>query len=598
LSTPNLQVADLDFDNIKSNLINYIRTKPGFTDANFEGSGLSILADVLAYNTYYNAVTANMLVPEMFLETAVKRSTACLHAKRLGYLPKSARAPAAVVNVEVFPNDTPDTLTLGKNAQFSTSINGATLTFVTTTAATTTRINNRYIFNNVSIYEGTLTTFKYEVTDLTTNRFVIPSFDVDTSLLQVRVQKSATNTKTTVFNRYQSIVDVDGETAAYFLKVNEAGFFEVYFGDGVLGQPIEVGNIITLEYVVTNKTSGNGCFAFSFNDSINGYDNITVTTVMAAVGGQDFEDLDSIKFNAQRRVLSQDRAVTAPDYENVIPDIFPCDSVTSWGGERNDPPIYGKVFISIKPLRSTDVLTTVNKNFIKSELLKKKNVVTVIPEIVDPDYTYVVVNSTIYFDQTLTPYSAEAIKSIAADDIYTYLSSTINKFNKELRFSPFVKNIDAIDNSILSNITILRMKKVITPNTGFLTKYQVVFNNPIKPSSNLAQQIQTNAFRISGSNTDYYIDDNNGILRMYSLDGGVKKVVNSNVGSVDYASGKISIDGLTITTSSQITITVNPASPDLFSVRNTILAINKEDITVNAIVEASDVADHITTLTS
>jgi hypothetical protein len=193
----NLQVADLDFDRIKANFVAFVKSKPAFTDANFEGSGLSILADVLAYNTYHNAVTANMLVPEMFLQTAIKRNTACLHAKRMGYLPRSARAPMAVLDVEVFPTDSPETLTLGKNAVFSTNMSGTTLSFVTTTAVTTARdANGRYIFAGVEVYEGTTQTFRYEVTDPLRNRFVIPTFDVDTSLLTVRVQKSSTNTIT------------------------------------------------------------------------------------------------------------------------------------------------------------------------------------------------------------------------------------------------------------------------------------------------------------------------------------------------------------------------------------------------------------------
>jgi hypothetical protein len=594
----NLNVADLDFDNIRSNIISYIGSKPGFTDANFEGAGLSILVDALAYNTYYNAVTANMLVPEMFLETAVKRSTACLHAKRVGYLPRSARAPVAIVNVEVFPSDTPATLTLGKNAQFSTAINGSTLTFVTTSAVTTANADGRYIFSNVHLYEGSLTQFKYEVTNITTDRFTIPSFDVDTSLLSVRVQQSATNTRTTIFNRYDSITEIDNQTPVYFLKVNEAGFYEVYFGDGVLGQAIQVGNIITLEYVITNKTAGNGCFSFDFNDSINGYDNLAVTTISAAIGGQEFEDTDSIKFNAQKKILTQDRAVTSTDYEDVIPTLFPCDSISVWGGEKNDPPVYGKVFVSIKPLRSSDVLTTANKNFIKSELVKSKNVVSVIPEIVDPDYTNLIVNSTIYFDSASTQYSAEAIKSIATDDIYTYLSSTVNKFSKNLRGSQFIKSIDEIDAAILSNVTNLLMKKTIVPNIGFLTKYQVIFNNPIKPSSNISQQINTSAFTIYGSDQLVYIDDVAGILRLYTLNGGVKKILNPNIGSVDYSSGNLSINGLIVTSATNITVTVNPASSDIFTVRNTILAIDKADIAVNVIAESSNVVDHISTLTT
>lgn len=593
----NLQVADLDFDKIKSNFIDFIKKKPAFTDANFEGSGLSILADVLAYNTYYNAVTANLLVPEMFLQTAVKRNTACLHAKRMGYVPRSARAPLAVVDVEVFPTDAPATLTLGKNATFNTNINGQTLSFVTTGASTTTPDQNgRYVFKGVEIYEGTLNTFRYEVTDTTTNRFVIPTFNVDTTLLNVRVQQSSSNTVTTIYQRYETIVDVTSATPAYFLKVNEAGLYEVYFGDGVIGQPIQAGNIVTLEYVDTNATVGNGCFAFTFHDSIGGYSNITVTTQLAAIGGMDFEDIESIKFNAQKRVLSQDRAVTASDYESVVPELFPCDSISVWGGEKNDPPVYGKVFISIKPLRSTDILTTANKTYIANQLINNKNVVTVIPEIVDPDYTFLIVDSTIYFDPTSSQYAAEGIKSLATDDIFTYLSGTVNKFNKNLRYSQFVRSIDDIDPSIVGNVTNIRMKKSVQPNTGFLQRYRVTFNNPIEESSNLAQKIFSTGFSIYGSDVTCYIDDWQGVARIYSLDGGVKKILNPNVGTVDYVKGQININSQTITSSDPIVFTVNPASPDVFSVRNTILVIAKEDITVNVIAESPDVTDHISTL--
>jgi hypothetical protein len=267
-----------------------------------------------------------------------------------------------------------------------------------------------------------------------------------------------------------------------------------------------------------------------------------------------------------------------------------------WGGESNDPPVYGKAFMSIKPQRSINNLTSTEKKLITDQLKKLKNVLTITPEIVDPDYLYLIVKSTIYYDQMLSQYSAEGIRTIAISDIYTYLSSTVNKFNKNLRYSPFLTFIDSIDQSILGNTTSLYMKKILTPNTGNLANYQVKFCNPIKQSTDIDQNLTTSGFTIYGSDSICYLDDLNGVLRLYNMDSGIKKIMNTNVGTIDYSAGTVNVAALMITSADPITITVNPAASDIFSIRNTILVINQEDVSVNVIPESPDVTSHITTL--
>jgi hypothetical protein len=570
--TQNLRVAELDFDTIKTNLKAYLSSKPGFTDHNFEGSGLSLMLDVLAYNTHYNAVIANMLTQEMFIDSAVKRTTVGMHAKRMGYLPRSMRAARSFVDVEVFPDVTPDTLTLGKNAVF-TSSGQLQFNFITLDSMTILPDNQgRYLFKNVPIYEGSLTTFKY-VVDSLHQKFTIPSRNVDTTLLKVTVQKSLTNTDRTSYTYHESVIDIDGETNAYYLKTNEEGLYEVYFGDGVLGRQIEVGNMVILEYVVCSADVPNGATGFQLNDSIQGFVTLTVTTLNRAFGGAVEESIMSIKDNAYKRMLAQNRAVTANDYTSVINSIIPVGDASVWGGEDNVPPVYGKVFISLIPIDINAQFDQTTKNFIL-EQLRSKMTVTIVPELVDPDYTYIGLESSVYYDPYKTGNTAEQIKTLVSQRLAVYTNDRLNKFNSQFRYSNLVAYIDDTDKSIMSNITKVSLSKEWKATLGLTTTYVIDYKNPIKKGS-----LKSGAF-LTGDYAGYVnIDDLDGAVRIYYLNSGVKTVVKT-IGAIDYTTGRITIDPIYVIgySDSMLMIHATPLSNDVLSVTNDVLILRASDI--------------------
>lgn len=600
MSSQKLRVAELDFDSIKENLKEFLRSKPEFTDYNFEGSGLSIMLDVLAYNTHYNAVLANLATKEHFLDTATKRSTVSLHAKRLSYVPVSATAPSAIVNLEVFPTGTPGTLTIGRGATFNGRGGNQVFTFVTNEAKTVQRsADGRYVFENLRIYEGAFQKFRYVFNENQNSQsFQIPSENVDTNLLTVKVQRSLTNTETEVFNLANDIALVKADSSVYYLKVNEQGFYEVYFGDNVLGKRPEDGNVVILEYVVTNKTLANDISSFTFADSVQGNTNTLVTLVQKAVGGAEPEDLESIKFNAQKQTQTQNRAVVADDYKALIPQIYPVDSINVWGGESNDPPVYGKVFIAIRPKLNAEVLTQTTKQFIKDKLIKEKNVLTIIPEIIDPDFVDVIVDSNVYYDDTIGTVSAETVKFFVISSIADYSTNNLNKFEKDLRYSDLVAMIDEADPSIVSNITNLRMRKGFLPDFLTTKKYSISYDNPIRESSNKLQSITSSKFRVPGFNYDLFFEDENGVMKIsYRDENNVKLVYRDNAGTVDYSLGKIEFGAINIESSEKelIEFTCIPLSNDLFSIRDKILRIKTENVNVNVIAEEKDKTKRIST---
>lgn len=600
MSSQKLRVAELDFDAIKENLKEFLRSKPEFTDYNFEGSGLSIMLDVLAYNTHYNAVLANLATKEHFLDTATKRSTVSLHAKRLSYVPVSATAPSAIVNLEVFPTGTPGTLTIGRGATFNGRGGNQVFTFITNEAKTVQRsADGRYIFENLRIYEGAFQKFRYVFNENQNSQsFQIPSENVDTNLLTVKVQRSLTNTETEVFNLANDIALVKADSSVYYLKVNEQGFYEVYFGDNVLGKRPEDGNVVILEYVVTNKTLANDISSFTFADSVQGNTNTLVTLVQKAVGGAEPEDLESIKFNAQKQTQTQNRAVVADDYKALIPQIYPVDSINVWGGESNDPPVYGKVFIAIRPKLNAEVLTQTTKQFIKDKLIKEKNVLTIIPEIIDPDFVDVIVDSNVYYDDTIGTVSAETVKFFVISSIADYSTNNLNKFEKDLRYSDLVAMIDEADPSIVSNITNLRMRKGFLPDFLTTKKYSISYDNPIRESSNKLQSITSSKFRVPGFNYDLFFEDDNGVMKIsYRNENNVKLVYRDNAGTVDYSLGKIEFGAINIESSEKelIEFTCIPLSNDLFSIRDKILRIKTENVNVNVIAEEKDKTKRIST---
>ena len=581
--TTTLRVAELDFDTIKINLKTFLASKPEFTDYDFEGSGLSVLIDLLAYNTHYNAVIGNMLVEEMYLDTAVKPASIALIAKRLGYTPMSARAPSATISIEVFPTGTPASLTLGKNAQFSAYIDASSsVTFVTRDAYTITPVGGRYIFPAVEIYEGAISTFSYVVDTSTLQRFEIPSVTVDTTLLRVSLQDTISSTNNVEWINFDSLADLTATTKAYFVKVNEKANYEVYFGDNIFGKSIVDGNVITLNYLTTNGPLANGVSKFTFNDSINGYNNFTITTVSVASGGAYAESVDSVRINAQNTVYAQNRAITETDYAALIGKFIPVESISVWGGETLAPPVYGKVFISIKQPGTTANLTDTQKQFVLSSI-QNRSALGSIREIVDPEYIYLNIVSDVKYDPTKTTLGYSSLITNITNGLMSWSTTNLNKFNSDFEYSKLVTFIDSVDASFIANDTYISFSKTKPFIYNLNTSYAFNFYCSIKQSNSVEANITSTAFRTTDDVTkDVYLQDVNGILQTYYIANSQKIVLNPNIGTVDYANGLISILTTMVVGSSlnDLTVTVAPDNKNTINSRNNIITLNANDINV------------------
>lgn len=376
-----LTVTDLDFDTIKTNLRNFLRQQSEFQDYDFEGSGLNILLDILAYNTHYNAYYLNMVANESFLDSAILRNSVVSHAKKLGYVPRSATAPIALIRVVVETgNSTPGTLSLPRGYVFlSSQIDGVSYRFVTLDAYSATKVGTTYTFNNVKIYEGQFSAYTY-VNSYTSNPkqiFTIPSDKVDTSTLRVSVRQSTSNTQTEVYERAEDVLNITSNSQIYFLQEGRNGQYEVYFGDDVLGKKIPDGGVVNFEYLITNASEANQANNFISTASIGGFSSIAVNPIKAASGGTVRETVDQIKFAAPLSLLSQNRAVTKNDYIRLIQQKYPTfEAVNVWGGEENDPPVFGKVFVSAKPKQGFEITQT-EKEFVRENILKPISISTV-----------------------------------------------------------------------------------------------------------------------------------------------------------------------------------------------------------------------------
>jgi hypothetical protein len=575
-----LRVSELDFDNVKQNLIEFLRSKPEFTDYDFTGSGLTVLLNLLAYNTHYNGIIANMLAGESFLDTAVKRETVSLHAHRLGYVPRSARSAYATVDLEIFPTDTPTTLTLRRGSMFNAKLGNDILSFVNRDSHVIYRdSNNRYIFKDVVINEGALINFKYLVDAANPiQKFEIQSDIVDMSTLRVRVQKSLTNSEIFDYTYCQDIVGIQRDSKVFFTKVNENGRYEIYFGDGVIGKKLEDGNVIMLEYVNTNKSVGNYASTFTFVDNVDGYTNSLVTTKIKSFGGAEAESIESIRTAALDSVLANNRAVTETDFEVLIPNMFPVESVSVWGGETNDPPVYGRVFVSMKLPGTTDKIDPEMKLAIK-EVIDKKKILAIQTQIVDPEYMFIVLDTKVTFDPRKTNLSAGSIETIVFLKLQEYLNKTLNKFSSVFHYSTLLAEIDAMDECIISNATRLLLKKRIYPIIDTTVRYDISFMNEILPGS-----IDCSGIRLNGSAEVLYIEDIQGLLNLYTIINGEKIVRYENIGTVNYVTGKLAIPSLSISTiiGASWDVYAAPISLDVRPKRNMILSYSPTDLTISS----------------
>ena len=598
MASNKLELSDFDFDNIKSNLKTFLQSQSEFQDYNFEGSGFAVLLDILAYNTHYLGFNANMLANEMYLDSADIRKNIVSLAKMLGYTPSSVRTPTA--SIDVLINDgSGSSITMTKGTVFTSTVNGTSFQFVNNADIITTPVDGVYRFSNVEIYEGTLVTFRYTVdTTDTDQRFIIPSPLVDTSTLVVRVQTSSTNTTTSTYTLATGLADVQSTSKVYFLQEAEDGKFEVYFGDNAIGAKLSDGNIVILEYIVSNVDAANGASTFTPAATIGGFSDITVTTKSNAQGGTVAESKESIRFNAPLQYTSQNRAVTTSDYESLVRSIYPnALSVSAWGGEDDETPVYGKVIIAIKAA-SGSTLTTATKQSIVTQL-KKFNVASVVPQIVDPETTSILLTSSVKYDEKLTTKTATTLKSDVLTALSNYNTTTLQKFDGVFRYSKVTGIIDDTDTSIVSNITTIKIRKNFTPTLNTSSRYDIYFRNSLyNPVSGYNATnggiLESSGFKISGDTTNVFFldDDGAGNVRRYRLTGSVRTYANNTQGTINYTTGQITLTSLNITTvqnirgvaSTVIELTVLPKSNDIVPVRDQILEIDtaNSSITVEA----------------
>ena len=596
MANSKLEVSALDFDDIKQNLRSFLSQQSQFSDYNFEGSGMAVLLDILAYNTHYLSFNANMLANEMYIDSADTRKNLVSLAKMLNYSPKSGRSAKAVVDI-LLNTATGASVTLSRGTSFSSTMDGNSYKFVTNEDVTISPENGIYKFSNIDIFEGTLASFNFTyLSEDTDFRFVLPNADMDTSTLTVQVQESVADTTTNTYTLANNYESINSDSKVFFLQETETGEFEIYFGDGIFGKALSNGNIVKTKYIVTNRALANGASTFILTSgSIGGFSNVTITTVTSAQGGADEESKSSIRFNAPLSYAAQNRAVTTSDYEVKVLELYPnAKSISAWGGEDDENPIYGTVNIAIQP-KSGSTLTETTKESIKTSL-KTFNVASVQSKIVDADTTDILLTVTAKYDTNKTALGSETLKTDILNVISNYNQNNLSVFDGVFRFSKISTLIDSSNPAIVSNTTTVRLRKSFTPTLNTSTTYNVYYRNAIyNPHSGHNASsggiVQTTGFKISGnSDTVYFLDDDGaGNLRRYSVVGGVRTYANNTQGTIDYNSGALTISSLNVSSvenirgsvSTVIEVTTTPESNDVVPVRGQVLEIDTSNSTVS-----------------
>lgn len=581
-----LQVTELDFDQIRTNLKSHLSAQDQFRDYNFEGSAMAVLLDILAYNTHYNSYYVNMLANEMFLDTAQQRDSVVSHAKLLGYTPVSAIGASANVTV-TFTGlaNTVTNFTIPKNSKFTTTIDDITYTYVTPEAYKVVQ-NNGAFARDIIIKEGEPLTHRFTVTS-SSDRFIIPNKNVDMTSIVVKVQESSSDTTTTDFTRATNVDQVYSTTPIFFLEEASDEKYEVVFGSGSLGKAVRVGNIVILEYLVNNGEETNGAKTFSI-DTLNvgvSYTSATITSVnTTAIGGRPPETVESIKFNAPRNYQTQNRCVIDNDYQRILlaenPDL---QSVVAFGGELATPAVYGKVYIAAKPY-GENFITALRKQQLK-ESIKNRTPLAVDPVFIDADYTYIVPSITTYYNQAKTTVSTGQIESSIRQAVEDYSTNNLERFGNRLRFSRFVRALDNVQNGfIFNNDARLSLQKRIVPNTQVAEKVSVNFNNAARKGTLDSSQFTYNGFLA------YLDDDSLGNVRIYRFNDARQKVfIDSVAGTIDYTTGTIVIENFAPSdyADTYMKITIDPENLDVVPVRQQILIMNSQEAEITLIGETS-----------
>ncbi len=580
-----LRVTEVDFADIKTNLKNYLRSQTQFNDYDFDGSNMSTLLDVLSYNTHYNAFYTNMLANEMFLDTAQQRDSVVSRAKELGYLTRSARGSSANVSITfagVASNISE--FELPKNTSFTTSISNRTFTFVTPESNIIRNVGGAFT-KAITITEGTPVTHEFTVSTATPVKYIIPNENVDTRSIKVTVKKSSTSSVTTIYTRATNIREVNNQSTVYYLQETHDKQYEILFGTGSLGKPVEDGNIVQVEYRVCHGTQTNGANTFSI-DSISitpSYSGATLAVNSVARGGVEIESIDSIKFNAPRNFKIQNRAVVAKDFERIIlNENTNLSSVVAFGGEEAVPAVHGKVFIAIKP-QGELIPTATLKDEIKNSI-KDRTMLGIDPVIIDPTYLYVIPTITTYYDTLKSNVATSAIQALIRNSIVSYSTNNLEQFGQKLRYSRFVRELDNTDEAVLNNEAEFQMQKRFVPSTTSATLVELEFHNSVKVSSISSTSFTFNNF------TAQLDDDGLGNVRIFRFNTDKEKVfIDATAGTIDYTTGKLSMSSFLVSAFDGIEIKVNadPVNKDIVPVREQIIIISSADAIIETEAEVN-----------
>jgi hypothetical protein len=612
-------VTELDFDKIKANIKEHFKLQSKYNDWNFEGSGLSVLLDVLAYNTHYNAMLAHFSMNETFLDTAQIRGNVVSHAKLLGYTPRSTLAATAKVRVVVSPSNllnAPAELQLNRGTRFTSIIDSTKYNFVNLEPLTTARnSDNKYVFDEVTLKEGTLKRMLYRVdTSLPSQKFEIPDTNIDTTTLRVRLKANETSNDYTIYTKFSTLLNIGPESLIYFIQENAAGKYEIYFGDDTLGNRPQSNQIVEVEYIYTSGDAANNGSVVNAYDNVGAYGTFqgyskeyVATTLLTAApltyGGAQRESIESIKFNAPITFVSQNRAVTADDYRAIILKEFGgISSISVWGGEDSIIPNYGKVFISIKPNGPDGtVLNEVQRTQIISTILKGKNVVSITPVIVDPEYSYLKLEVFFKYNPNLTDRTKIELQSLVRQTISDYNDDNLDKFDGVFRYSQLSKNIDSADPSILNSLIRVYMYKDFTPVVGKLNSVTLDFSAPIYKSSTSEEVIESTSFLQNG--IEYYFSDSpttntdptkrveygDRTVYIYRLVSG-NKIRIRDAGRIYLSEGRVIIDNFIPDSATPIRITATPNSNDLAPKRNQLLQVSMAATSVTGEIDTIAVA--------
>lgn len=594
-----LNVSDSDFEDIVKNLKDYLKGQDKFKDYDFEGSNMSILIDLLAYASHISAFNTNLVASELFLDSAQLRKNVVSRAKDLGFTPASETAAKAKIQMTInnvrnpdgtYP--TPNDMTLLRGAIFQTVYDGSNKNFVVSSSVKPTQETDKFFYDSIDLIQGTYVTDTYIYDNQIQNiKFVLSNRRADKSTIRVTVTSNGT---AAAYDLSTDVSTITTTSKVFYTQENEEGHIEIYFGDGVLGKALLDGDQIDITYIVVDEDHGNGANIFYQVSGVSGYTTSDIITLQAAQGGGERESIDSIKFKANKYYTSQNRLVTLNDYKAKVSEYYPnADAVAVWGGEDNDPPEYGKVFLAIKPVNS-DYLTAEEKRVIVSNL-RKLNMITVRPEIVDPEIVKILVSTTFKYNPSLTQLSKGELETLVTNSILDFDSSNLNNFDAIFRHSKLVRAIDDTDSSVLSNITNIRLRKQssvkIGENKGFIVDFGNTLYNPHAGHNAAAGGIlTTTGFLLDGdTKTFFFDDDGNGKIRRFYVSNSVRIYTDNEAGTIEYSTGKITIDALTIASTvnsnKSIDFTVIPSSYDVVATRGSLIDISSENISVKGEVD-------------